>query len=240
MRASWPDARRPSSATPRRSYTTRPAWTRRVCQEKLQELLLAGSRVRDPQGRSLFAFKLHQFIGKGDTVYTTLETPAKRFLTTQYQRSAPNRPAGQPLFPLAFCRECGQDFLVVNLERGGESFSPRIPNSDLVEHPDADGLLLHHGQTMARSPRPCSCSTWSLRTGWCPAERSGSRQGSNHEATQLITCRRVRNHHRRRYAGGVLRTARNSARHARRATRAPASPSSPASPALAPKVARAP
>ncbi|MDQ1247200.1 MAG: hypothetical protein QG597_1570 [Actinomycetota bacterium] len=113
-----------------------------VCGEKLQELLLAGSRARDPQGRSLFAFKLHQFIGKGDTVYTTLEPPAKRFLTTQYQRSAPNRPTGQPLFPLAFCRECGQDFLVVNLERGGESFSPRIPNSDLVEHPDADGLLL--------------------------------------------------------------------------------------------------
>ncbi|MEZ0358914.1 DEAD/DEAH box helicase [Mycobacterium sp. SA01] len=113
-----------------------------ACRGKLQELLLAGSRARDPQGRSLFAFKLHQFIGKGDTVYTTLEPPAKRYLTTQYQRSAPNRPAGQPLFPLAFCRECGQEFLVVNLERGGESFSPRIPNSDLVEHPDADGLLL--------------------------------------------------------------------------------------------------
>lgn len=113
-----------------------------VCRAKLQELLLAGSRARDPQGRSLFAFKLHQFIGKGDTVYTTLEPPQTRHLTTQYQRSAPNRPLGQPLFPLAFCRECGQEFLVVNLNRGGESFSPRIPNSDLVEHPDADGLLL--------------------------------------------------------------------------------------------------
>lgn len=112
-----------------------------TCEQKLQELLLAGSRARDPQGRALFAFKLHQFIGKGDTVYTTLEPRDKRFLTTQYQRSAPNRPSGQPLFPLAFCRECGQDFLVVNLERGGENFSPRIPNSDLVENPEADGLL---------------------------------------------------------------------------------------------------
>ncbi|CQD08042.1 DEAD/DEAH box helicase [Mycolicibacterium conceptionense] len=112
-----------------------------VCRDKLRELLLAGSRTRNSQGRSLFAFKLHQFIGKGDTVYTTLEPADKRFLTTQYQRSAPNRPSGQPLFPLAFCRECGQDFLVVNLERGGENFSPRIPNSDLVEHAEADGLL---------------------------------------------------------------------------------------------------
>ncbi|MDP7724188.1 DEAD/DEAH box helicase [Mycobacterium sp. TY814] len=113
-----------------------------TCRAKLQELLLAGSRARDMQGRALFAFKLHQFIGKGDTVYTTLEPPATRFLTTQYQRSAPNRASGQPLFPLAFCRECGQEYLVVNLERGGENFSPRIPNSDLVEHPEADGLLL--------------------------------------------------------------------------------------------------
>ncbi|GFG53371.1 DEAD/DEAH box helicase [Mycolicibacterium agri] len=113
-----------------------------VCREKLRELLLAGSRARDPQGRALFAFKLHQFIGKGDTVYTTLEPPAQRFLTTQYQRSAPNRPTGQPLYPLAFCRECGQEYLVVNRERGGESFSPRIPNSDLVDDAGTDGLLL--------------------------------------------------------------------------------------------------
>ncbi|MGV0721040.1 DEAD/DEAH box helicase [Mycolicibacterium elephantis] len=112
-----------------------------TCRNKLQDLLLAGSRARDPQGRALFAFKLHQFIGKGDTVYTTLEPPAKRYLTTQYQRSAPNRPLGQPLFPMAFCRECGQDFLVVNLERGGERFSPRILNSDLGEPPEAQGLL---------------------------------------------------------------------------------------------------
>lgn len=110
-----------------------------VCRNKLKELLLAGAQARNPQGRSLFAFKLHQFIGKGDTVYTTLEPD--RYLTTQYQRSAPGRPTGQPLFPLAFCRECGQDFLVVNLDRGGENFSPRILNAGAGEQPEATGLL---------------------------------------------------------------------------------------------------
>ncbi len=136
-------ARRPPSKVSEAAETLHAATgvAESVCRGKLQELLLAGARARDVQGRSLFAFKLHQFIGKGDTVYTTLETPEERFLTTQYQRSAPNRPTGQPLFPLAFCRECGQDFLVVNLERGGEHFTPRIPNSDLVEDTDADGLL---------------------------------------------------------------------------------------------------
>ena len=48
---------------------------RQVCDARLRELLLAGAKARDPSGRPLFAFKLHQFIGKGDTVYTTLESP---------------------------------------------------------------------------------------------------------------------------------------------------------------------
>ncbi|WP_326603457.1 DEAD/DEAH box helicase [Rhodococcus sp. PD04] len=113
-----------------------------VCEDRLRELLLAGSRVRDDQGRPLFAFKLHQFIGKGDTAYATLERPENRYLTTQYQRSAPVGTTGQPLFPLAFCRECGQDFLVVNLDKGGENFSPRILSGGKGEQAEATGLLL--------------------------------------------------------------------------------------------------
>lgn len=112
-----------------------------VCRAQLRELLLTGSKVRDPAGRSLFAFKLHQFIGKGDTVYTTLESPATRYLTTQYQRSAPEGQKGRPLFPLAFCRECGQDFLVVNLDKGREKFSPRTLNDSRGEPAEATGLL---------------------------------------------------------------------------------------------------
>ena len=113
-----------------------------VCDDRLRELLLAGSKLRDSQGNPLFAFKLHQFIGKGDTAYTTLEPPDIRYLTTHYQRSSPEGLPGQPLFPLAFCRECGQDFLVVNLDHGGENFSPRILNGGRGEQAEATGLLL--------------------------------------------------------------------------------------------------
>ena len=112
-----------------------------TCREQLRGLLLTGSKVRDPNGRPLFAFKLHQFIGKGDTVYTALEPPGTRYLTTQYQRSAPEGPKGRPLFPMAFCRECGQDFLVVNLDKGGEKFSPRPLNDTRGEQAEATGLL---------------------------------------------------------------------------------------------------
>jgi len=113
-----------------------------ICQAQLRQLLLAGSKVRDEQGRTLFAFKLHQFIGKGDTAYATLEPVGERFLTTQYQRSAPYGQPGQPLYPLAFCRECGQDYLVVNLDNNGESFSPRILNGGRGEQATTTGLLL--------------------------------------------------------------------------------------------------
>ena len=110
-------------------------------EDRLRELLLAGSKVQDPHGRTLFAFKLHQFIGKGDTVYVTMESAQSRYLTTQYQRSAPTGPPGRSLFPLAFCRECGQDFLVVNLDQGGEKFTPRPLNDTQAEQPKATGLL---------------------------------------------------------------------------------------------------
>lgn len=112
------------------------------CDRALRGTLLAGSRARDHDGRSLFAFKLHQFIGKGDTAYVTLDRPGQRYLTTQYQRSAPLGPAGQPLFPLAFCRECGQDYLVVSRKKGGERFVPRTLSGGTGDQTDATGLLL--------------------------------------------------------------------------------------------------
>ncbi len=113
-----------------------------ACEAALRDTLLAGSRVRDQDGRSLFAFKLHQFIGKGDTAYVTLDRPDHRYITTQYQRSAPEGPLGQPLFPLAFCRECGQDYLVVNREHGGQQFTPRLLNGGHGEQANSTGLLL--------------------------------------------------------------------------------------------------
>ena len=77
---------------------------------------------------------LKAYIGKGDTAYATLEPIGQRFLTTRYQRSAPYGQPGQPLFPLAFCRECGQDYLVVNRDHNGEIFSPRTspPSSAVI------------------------------------------------------------------------------------------------------------
>ncbi|WP_425461448.1 protein kinase domain-containing protein [Kitasatospora viridis] len=83
------------------------------CDAAIRATLEAGSQARHPvTERPLFAFRLHQFLSKGDTVYVTLEDKASRHLTRAYQLEQP-RSGGKLLMPLAFCRECGQEYLTV-------------------------------------------------------------------------------------------------------------------------------
>lgn len=76
------------------------------CAEVIKQGLLAGYE------HGAFAFRLHQFISKGDTVYATLEQPEQRHITLQPQVYAPGG-RERMLFPLVFCRECGQEYYVV-------------------------------------------------------------------------------------------------------------------------------
>lgn len=55
------------------------------CEERLREVFLAGSHIRQSTDGSPFAFKLHQFISQGRAVFTTIEDPASRFLTLEGQ-----------------------------------------------------------------------------------------------------------------------------------------------------------
>ena len=72
--------------------------------------LLARGPATTATGQPLFAFRLHQFLSKGGTVYTTLEPEATRPIETDFQVVLPGKPERR-LFPLAFCRECGQEYL---------------------------------------------------------------------------------------------------------------------------------
>ncbi|MDN5748756.1 MAG: protein kinase, partial [Pseudonocardia sp.] len=83
------------------------------CVEAIRRTLRAGSEALHPvTRRPLFAFRLHQFLSKGDTVYVTLEDKDDRALTRNYQQVQPHS-NGKILVPLAFCRECGQEYLTV-------------------------------------------------------------------------------------------------------------------------------
>lgn len=54
------------------------------CQAATQAVLQAGARVTDPEtGSPLFAFRLHQFLSKGENVYVTIESPPARHITSR-------------------------------------------------------------------------------------------------------------------------------------------------------------
>ncbi|MBC6448079.1 DEAD/DEAH box helicase [Actinokineospora sp. HBU206404] len=92
------------------------------CRLAVEQTLQLGASLTDPQTRRpAFAFRLHQFLSKGDNAYLSVETPETRYITTRYQTIVPDSAAeGRILLPAAFCRECGQEYLVVQrTEQGG-------------------------------------------------------------------------------------------------------------------------
>lgn len=98
------------------------------CETALREALLAGYGHRDRRNRPLFAFRLHQFVSKGDSVYASPEPEDVRHITLQAQRYVPGSDRRRALLPLAFCRECGQEYYVVRQGRtpeGAISYLPR-------------------------------------------------------------------------------------------------------------------
>jgi ATP-dependent helicase YprA (DUF1998 family) len=83
-----------------------------TCLNALEHALLVGSRTRGPAGFPIFAFRLHQFFSGGSTVTAALDVEDHRFVTTSGQQYVPGD-RQRVLLPLAFCRECGQEYYSV-------------------------------------------------------------------------------------------------------------------------------
>ena len=85
-----------------------------ICQKAIQHALMLGFKTINPATSfPVFAFKLHQFISRGDTVYASLDEKDIRHFTIQKQLYVPNSNKDKILLPLAFCRHCGQEFYTV-------------------------------------------------------------------------------------------------------------------------------
>jgi len=84
-----------------------------TCGLAIQEHLLAAYKVVDGVGKRPFAFKLHQFISRGDTVYSTVEAEDVRQFVSRSQKFHPDSPE-KILLPFVFCRECGQEYYAVS------------------------------------------------------------------------------------------------------------------------------
>ena len=93
------------------------------CDKALKVVLELGVEARSPNSDdSLFAFRLRQFLASGGNVYATLEDAARRELRLEGQYELDG---ARPLFPLSFCRECGQDYYFVQRING--RLKPRSP-----------------------------------------------------------------------------------------------------------------
>jgi len=143
------------------------------CIEAIQQALLAGYECEPhPEtGTPSFAFRLHQFISKGDTIYASLEP--ERYLTLQRQQYVPGD-RERVLLPLVFCRECGQEYYCVRLKDG--QFIPR----ELNDQGDDEGKA---GFLYYSKENPWPIDEDSLRERlpdeWLEEHRSGTRVRRN-------------------------------------------------------------
>lgn len=152
------------------------------CAAAIRATWEAGSQAIHPvTQRPLFAFRLHQFLSKGDTVHVTVEDKGYRHLTRDYQREQPGS-GGKILIPLAFCRECGQEYLTVwRSTKGGDTVhEPRPATAGTGGGADGGYLYIepdHPGRRLSKTP---SLSAASPSRGWRPmiTDRSRSRRAT--------------------------------------------------------------
>jgi len=116
------------------------------CVTAIQQVLLAGYNCPHPEtGFPVFAFRVHQFISRGDTVYASLQPETDRHITLFGQRYVPGD-RNRVLLPLVFCRECGQEYYCVRREQDDQAGEPRLASRDLTDtraEPDSEPGFLY-------------------------------------------------------------------------------------------------
>jgi hypothetical protein len=123
------------------------------CAGVLRRFLLKGSELRHSESSRfpIFAFRLHQFFTRGDTVWSTIEPEAERHLEMSKKGAKPGEP-DKPLFPLVFCRQCGTAYYRVKViaDEHGKSLLAR---EDRREEDD-DGSMNAYPYTSESAPWP--------------------------------------------------------------------------------------
>ncbi|MFG7159728.1 DEAD/DEAH box helicase [Burkholderia pseudomallei] len=117
-----------------------------TCLDYLQKFMLRAYEVKDEADKSLFAFKLHQFIAGGGKVYATLEAPRHRAITLEGQQFVSgdaNRT--RRYYHVHFCRDCGQEYMPVWDTASPEGRTFNVRGIEERQHDDEEvkfGFLL--------------------------------------------------------------------------------------------------
>ena len=137
--------------------------------------LSAGSQVLDPAtGRPVFAFKLHQFVSRGSSAYATVEPEDDRVVTLAEQQFAPGDRTRR-LYPLAFCRDGGQEYYVVErvIDDQGDRLIPRdLGDTDHLDGRRSLGFL--YASTTDPWPDDVITELDRLPSDWVEEDRRGN------------------------------------------------------------------
>jgi Lhr-like helicase/very-short-patch-repair endonuclease len=124
-----------------------------ICHQKLRDVLLHGSELTASDGTRVFAFKLHQFLSQGRSVYATAESPEERDFSLEGQLTTSD---GRALYPLKFCRHCGQEYYVGKRIEDGDRFAPIPDGGDTSVEEDTEEIV-REGYVMI----PAADNDWS-------------------------------------------------------------------------------
>ncbi|NBB81125.1 MAG: DEAD/DEAH box helicase [Verrucomicrobia bacterium] len=110
-----------------------------TCKPLIQETLFKGYHVRNPDTDfPVFAFRLHQFISRGDCVYASLEKEDQRHLTLHKQTFVPDGTRERKLLPLVFNREGGQEYYCVRRKKDPSTGDSYFEARDIGDRNDGD------------------------------------------------------------------------------------------------------
>ncbi len=138
--------------------------------------LMAGYRVRHPDtGFPAFAFRLHQFISKGDTVFASVEAEETRHLTLNGQRFVPGH-RDTVLLPLSFCRQCGQEYYTAHRILDGSGVSRRLAGQSVPTFQAGAG---------SQAPLPACRTSWRRSSGSSSVGWASTKEvcGERHRST---------------------------------------------------------
>ncbi len=148
------------------------------CATALRTRLIAMSAIVEGSGSAFMAFKLHRFLAGAGHAHSTLERAGARrvrLAAEQFDREKPDA----RLYPLFFCRQCGQEVHSVSIERSGRVIARSI---DQTAKDEADHDGTQHGFLVpdATGDLPFAGDVDSYPDDWIEEGAKGRRLKSSH------------------------------------------------------------
>lgn len=148
------------------------------CRRAIADMLAMMGRRQDARGgtgqRAFLAFKLHRFISGAGQAYVTLEEAEVRRVCLAGQKFHPEDPNAR-LYPVFFCRECGQEHLSVALthEDGERRVIARPIDEPVRDEAEADGTETGYLVPMANAGFAFSGAVTDYPEDWQETTPSG-------------------------------------------------------------------